>query len=110
MTTRSKVQVYEMLSHAVRIAQELPGASPHRIANTLQNLQIIAASLHRRYEAACSYEWANTDKYIRATERLEGKALVTATAIPGLSLEFQHDPRGWPLILKLNDVELGRLG
>jgi hypothetical protein len=27
-----------------------------------------------------------------------------------LTVEHQRDPRGWPLILKLNGVEMGRLG
>jgi hypothetical protein len=108
----SKTQTYEMLTHAARIAAECPELSPHRIALLVLNLQSIAASLHKRYEAACSHEWANTPAYERRTERLEAKAaeLAPFQTMGRLTVEHQRDPRGWPLILKLNNAEIGRLG
>ena len=108
----NKTQVYEMLTHAARIAAECPELSPHRIATTVRDLQKLAASLRKRYEAACSYEWANTPAYERRTERMEAKAAEFApfNTMGRLTVEHQRDPRGWPLILKLRGVEIGRLG
>ena len=108
----SKTQTYEMLTHVARIAAECPELSPHRVATTVMDLQRMAASLHKRYEAACSYEWANTPAYERRTERMEAKAAAFAPfqTMGKLTVEHQRDPRGWPLILKLRGVEIGRLG
>jgi hypothetical protein len=108
----TKTQTYEMISHAARIAAECPELSPHRVTSVVMDLQHMAASLHKRYEAACSYEWANTPAYERRTERMEAKAadLAPFQTMGRLTVEHQRDPRGWPLILKLNGVEIGRLG
>jgi hypothetical protein len=90
----------------------------HEIARHMAQLAKIASQLHKRYEAACSYEWANTEKYERRTENLEGKAREIADKL-GVFLEHQRDPRGWPIILYFTPVgpdgtgrnadEIGRL-
>lgn len=103
-------QTEAMLTICAEIAQALPTIPAYRIACAVQAAQKIAASLHRRYEAACSYSYANTDAYERRTERLEAKAADCFRAVPGVAVEHQRDPRGWPLILKLDGKELGRLG
>lgn len=103
-------QLSALVTMAADAAQSASTTSPYCIASTLTVLQQHAASLHRRYTAACSYEWACTEKYERRTERQEDKVKQIAANIPGLTVEFQRDPRGWPLILKLDGKELGRLG
>jgi hypothetical protein len=66
------------------------------LENLLAGLRILArkgASLRRRYEAQCSYPWANTDAYLARTERQENAARDLAERL-GLCVDFQHDPRG----------------
>ena len=59
-----------------------------------------ASSLHKRYEAECSYEWADTDEYRAATERKE--AAVSKLLAPyGIGVTFNGDPRGAPIKLQL---------
>ena len=103
-------QLEALLTMCAEVAQHSPTLLPHRVASVMWELQKLAASLHRRYECACSYEWANTDKYERRTEKLETKCAHIATLVPGLEVEHQRDPRGWPLVIKMNGRELGRLG
>jgi hypothetical protein len=92
------------------IARAHPDLSAARIGAAIYDLQRAAVSLHRRYEAACSYQWANTDAYERRTEKLETFAAKRAQGVVGLTVEHQRDPRGWPIIVKLDGVEIGRLG
>lgn len=110
MISTSQARATAALSIAVQIGRIDPNAPTPRIANVVDKLQRLARSLHKRYEAACSYEWANTPEYERKTERTEEKAAQLARTIPGLVVEHQRDPRGWPLILKMDGAELGRLG
>lgn len=78
------------------------------VIDGVRQLAKIARSLHGRYEAACSYEWANTPAYERRTERLEVHAAQIGEAL-GVTVEHQRDPRGWPVIVKGFGHEL-RLG
>ena len=55
-----------------------------------------ATSLHKRFEAECSYQWADTDKYRNRTQRLIGKILEKAK-IYQMTMEINQDPRGAPL-------------
>lgn len=103
-------QLSALVAMAANVAQAAPSLSPYRIASTLTVLQQKAAALHRRYTAACSHEWACTEKYERRTENEEHRVKQIAAAVPGLTVQYQRDPRGWPLILKLDGKELGRLG
>ena len=108
MPLLSKTEIKLIL--AARLGRACPTLPAVTVADTVHGLARLAASLHRRYEAACSYQYANTEKYERATERREAKARDLAAKIPGLTVEHQRDPRGWPLILKLDGEEIGRLG
>lgn len=84
-------------------------------------LQRAGATLHTRYEAACSYEWADTPEYERHTEKREATLLRTAKdwgmnittdcneRRPGVWVRLQTDPRGWPVVLYINGRE-HRLG
>jgi hypothetical protein len=106
------------LTIAAKVAQGKPQLSPYEIARDIRAITQLAIKLHKRYKAACNYEWATTDAYERRTDKLEVKAQQHADAL-GVILEFQHDPRGWSLILyKTWDIDgtseranqLGRLG
>ena len=79
-----------------------------RIPQNVAKLGKLASSLHKRYEAACSYQYANTDAYRTRTANLEKKAMEIAKEL-GVTLELQTDPRGWPFIVKLGAYET-RLG
>jgi len=68
----------------------------------------LASSLHKRYEADCSYQWADTDQYRARTAKLEAQAQAIAKEM-AIGLEFQRDPRGYPFIVKLGNYET-RLG
>lgn len=68
-------------------------------ANRIVALAAIARSLRARFEATCSHEYANTDKYLKATERKieKAKAFIGALVVnPGCLLEHEinRDPRG----------------
>lgn len=96
------------LEVAALLGREKPDLSAYRIAKAVHDLARLGRQLHRRYEASCSYAWADTERYQRQTDRLEVRARRCAEEI-GLDLEFQRDPRGWPLIVKFGDQE-HRLG
>ncbi|NBU79675.1 MAG: hypothetical protein EBS50_11510 [Sphingomonadaceae bacterium] len=82
-------------------------------SRTVQALAKIAKTLHVRYEAECSHQWADTDAYRQKTETLEKKAarLFQELELPPktATLEFQRDPRGWPLVFTIEGREY-RLG
>lgn len=88
-------------------APQLPWLVRKGLADYMQRAGSI---LHTRYEAECSYEWADTDKYRAETENRENK-IIKELAKHGLlsCLDFQTDPRGWPLVLTLDGREY-RLG
>ena len=99
-------QIQNLLELATEIAraQKPSQAKTFEIPRTLMKLQKIAVSLHKRYEADCSYQWADTDAYRARTERLEFKAGELVEAL-GLKIQHQRDPRGWPLILNVAGAE-----
>ena len=79
---------------------ERPIVRAHIVAELASKLVRAAKSLHRRYEAECSYEWADTDAYRSATERKE-KAVAKLMKPYGIDCVFNGDPRGAPIKLKL---------
>ena len=92
-----------------------------RAAQTIHEAHRLAKALRARYEAACSYPWANTPAYEKRTEKMEAKLCKLLEAVGfnitqshaldivpvhgpnGLPLwaALQRDPRGWPLILSI---------
>jgi len=96
------------LEAAVALGRAKQNLTAYRMAKAVVDLGKIARQLHRRYEASCSYEWATTHRYQSRTDRLEDRATTIAAQID-VTVEFQRDPRGWPLILRFGDNEL-RLG
>lgn len=110
MPNLSVHQTFAMLSMSTQLVEDLPDTPRLNIVAFVQAAQGYAAQLHKRYEAMCSYEWANTDKYERRTEKLEALVAALAVNLPGVTVEHQRDPRGWPVIVKLHNTEIGRLG
>lgn len=84
--------------------------SDRHLADTAATVWLQAKALHARYEADCSYQWADTDKYRKATDNLERKIVNAIEQIASVTfkkghqnflvVEFQHDPRGWPVTIK----------
>jgi hypothetical protein len=94
-------QKQEELEFSIVLAKELaPNTRTSIVAELASRLIRAATSLHRRYEAACSYEWACTEAYERGTERKED-AVRKMLAPHGIACEFGSDPRGAPVTLKL---------
>lgn len=65
----------------------------HGTAETLRELAKMGERLRKRYENACSYQWATTERYEADTERAE-KRLSDYASAAGLRLYIQGDPRG----------------
>ena len=65
----------------------------HQITDEVLSLARAAESLRKRYEAACSYQWADTDEYRAKTERAENRIIERVKAL-GLHAYLQTDPRG----------------
>lgn len=61
-------------------------------------LRVYAARLHRHYEAECCREVTPAEE-TRAKANEDRVRSIVAT-VPGLRVEFQPDPRGWPIILR----------
>lgn len=101
-------QIEAMLTLTAEIARLKQDTKLYEIPRGVAKLQRLAASLHKRYEAACSYEWANTEAYEKRTDQLEKKALMLAAELC-VGLEIQRDPRGWPFIFNTGERET-RLG
>lgn len=90
------------LTVAATLAQHLPGNTPWEIAAFVEDLDKMGAALRRRYEAQCSYEWANTEAYEKRTDKMEAKLQNMATEfVKGTSIgvKLQRDPRGWPVVI-----------
>lgn len=129
-----KETVEHLLTVAAQLSRDLPGTSAYQWARFVYQANTMAASLQRRYEAACSYAWATTDAYTKRTESLEHKLVrlcaqagfqvVENWAITGDGGAFrltdeelakgtycalQTDPRGWSLILRFGG-RVDRLG
>ena len=101
-------QVEAMAQFVAEYVKTYPDCKIYNVVRDAMALQKIAVSLHKRYESACSYEWAGTEKYEKRTETLENKASAIAAGL-GVTIGFQHDLRGWPMILKTGPYET-RLG
>ncbi len=94
----------------VALGEQCPQLDWRTRYDLVDYLQRASAILHTRYENACSYAWASTEQYERQTASREACILATLRE-HGLAdcAEFQTDPRGWPLVLRLNGREY-RLG
>lgn len=93
-----------MLELTGAILRDIPESKLYVVTRAVYDLQKIAGQLHKRYEAACSYEYANTDRYNKRTENLESKAVSIGKEI-GVTIGHQRDPRGWPLIVAIGNEE-----
>ena len=75
---------------------------PHVAAREAMKLARVARSLHRLAERNCCEDLDGVygeGYYERTDTRLENKARAIVARFPGLEVEFQGDPRGWPIIL-----------
>ena len=95
---------YENLLTITAIVSRQSGHAPVLVARNLAKLQRIAVSLRKRYEAACSYQWADNDAYRARTASLQQKAVMLGQEI-GLDIKHQEDPRGAPLSFTLRGGE-----
>lgn len=85
-----------------------PDGVPNYWTNALKlsRLESLARQLRSRFEAQCSYEWANTEKYEKRTETLvkEAQTLFANLSGPGKrSMEVNRDPRGCALKVTIHD-------
>lgn len=104
-TMSNKDRVKAMLDCTAEIVRANPEAKIYNVTHAVHELAKLARSLHSRYEAACSYDWACTDKYEKRTDKLEAQAEALAADI-GVTIGFQRDPRGWPMIIKAGSTEV----
>jgi hypothetical protein len=65
-------------------------------------LQALGRVLRKRFEAICSYEWANTEAYGRRTDTAVKAALQLVFTL-GLTCDVNRDPRGPALKLKTRE-------
>lgn len=93
------------LEAAVLAARQNPDTSAYRLARSIHDMHKLGRMLHRRYEADCSYPYADTIKYRKRTTILEDH-VCDAAAAARLTVGFQRDPRGWPLILAFGSTEI----
>lgn len=100
MTTINQQRIEAQLLLVGDIMRTNDQAILNHVVQVVQKLASAAKSLHRRYEASCSYPWANTDAYEAKTERMEENAVSLAAEL-GLTLWLQRDPRGWPFIINI---------
>ena len=101
-------QIEAMLTLTAEIAREVPDTKLYTIPRNVAKLQRLASSLHKRYEDACSYEWACAEGYKKRTGKLEERVCELAKEL-GVVLALQRDPRGWPVIVTVAGKET-RLG
>jgi hypothetical protein len=62
-------------------------------AEALRGLATLGERLRKRYENACSYQWATTEAYEAGTDRLESRLKEECQRL-GLKLYIQGDCRG----------------
>jgi len=96
-----------LLSVAMALAEGRGGRS-YGNCMRLGKLESMAIALSKRYEAACSYQWADTDKFRAATERLELRIKAVVSGFDDkhrVTCELQGDPRGSSLKLSINGLE-----
>lgn len=108
MESVNEQRAISQLNLVAEIVRTNEAAKIYNVTRNVHTLAKLAKSLHKRYENMCNFSWANESKYERRTITLEGQAVILADEI-GVKIEFQRDPRGWPLIIKAGPYET-RLG
>ena len=84
------------------------GLPPYRASLAATALHAIGRKLHIAFERSCNTgesDYSATKRALFAIELLEldkgPEGLPT-----GIEIEFQGDPRGWPIIIRHNDTEI----
>ena len=106
---RTDLSLIACLEAAALAARQNPEPSAYRIARSIHDLHKLGRALHRRYEADCSYAYADTPKYRKRTSIIEDH-VCDAAAAARLTVGFQRDPRGWPLVLVFSGNAEIRIG
>lgn len=96
--TQKQEDLAQLLYLATLLAPEGP-TNPWGNATKLVRLQSFGRALRKRFEAACSYEWANTDAYAKRTDKLVANARELFASLAWSDtkrpkLEINRDPRG----------------
>lgn len=99
-----KEQFENAITLAALIASKGDLSKSVMIARNIAKLQRLSVSLRKRYEAQCSYQWADTPDYETRTANLESKARILGQEI-GIVIEHQSDPRGAALKFTFADRE-----
>lgn len=81
----------EARAHVYCLAGTIGGG--YIMARRLVELESLAKALRKRFEAICSYPWANEEKYLARTDRMIARAeqLLILMCVGG---EINRDPRG----------------
>lgn len=81
-----------MVESVILLARGVPNMSVEDILWFARS----ASTLHKRFEAECSYQWADTDKYRDRTQKLVERVRTKAREYQ-MGIEINQDPRGAPL-------------
>lgn len=95
-------RIYVQISLALTLARECEFDNDKSLIILVQELNRLGLRLRRRYEQTCTFEWANTAKYLLYTEKLEKKIKIIQEewAHTGIEIELQTDPRGLALTIR----------
>ena len=77
------------------------GLPPYRASLAATALHAIGRKLHIAFERSCNTGESDYSATKRALFAIELLDLPT-----GIEIEFQGDPRGWPIIIRHNDTEI----
>jgi hypothetical protein len=94
------------------IARHNKKLGPSQIASRVVDIDSIGRTLHKLYEDDCNLD--TSPRREKREKKLEEKVTSIAKEL-GVTVEFQGDPRGWPLIIRLpndgrDDGSAPRLG
>jgi len=84
------------------------GLPPYRASLAATALHAIGRKLHGAFERSCNTgesDYSATKRALFAIELLELDKTSEGLAT-GIEIEFQGDPRGWPIIIRHNGTEI----
>ena len=93
------------LTVAAALAQHMPHKKPCEIASFIEDLDKMGAALNRRYLASCNHKWATTEAYEKRTDKMEDKLCKMVADFSGVVVTLQRDPRGWPVVITIDDCD-----
>lgn len=107
MSTESVFAMMEVVGHAAR---QRPDIYVREIVSIVSRIGKVARQLHGRYEMECNGigQHVDEEKFYARTEQLQ-KHIEEIGGEIDLKIEHQTDPRGWPVIVRVGEIET-RLG